>query len=81
MVAVSSYVLEAAVREGAAKREEGFMGLRVVAGGILGLLGMSCAVVGIFVLEGISIELPGIILGALSYYFVTTSKDRARSDP
>jgi hypothetical protein len=32
---------------------------------------------GIFVLEGISIEFPGIILGGLGYYFGFTSQDRA----
>ena len=52
------------------------MSLRVV-GVALGLLGVICAVVGIFVLEGISIELPGIILGALGYYLGLTSQDRA----
>ncbi len=52
------------------------MNLRAVAGGVLGLLGVICAVVGIFVLEGISIEFPGIILGALGYYFGLTSQDR-----
>ncbi len=53
------------------------MGLRAVVGGVLGLLGVICAVVGIFVLEGISIELPDIILGALGYYLGLTSQDRA----
>ena len=52
------------------------MALRAVVGGILGLLGVICAVIGIFVLEGISIEFPGIILGALGYYFGLTSQDR-----
>jgi hypothetical protein len=51
------------------------MSLRVV-GVVLSLLGVICAVVGIFVLEGISIEFPGIILGALGYYFGLTSQDR-----
>ncbi len=32
-------------------------------GGVLGLLGIVCAAIGIFVLEGISIEFPGLILG------------------
>jgi len=32
-------------------------------GRLLGLLGVACAVVGIFVLEGISIEFVGIMLG------------------
>jgi hypothetical protein len=53
------------------------MALRAVVGWLLGLLGVVCAVVGIFVLEGISIEFPGIILGALGYYLGLTSQDRA----
>jgi hypothetical protein len=44
---------------------------------LLGVLGLVCAVVGIFVLNGISIEFPGIILGALGYYLGLTSQDRA----
>jgi hypothetical protein len=52
------------------------MALQAVVGGLLGLLGVVCAVVGIFVLEGISIEFPGIILGALGYYLGLTSQDR-----
>jgi hypothetical protein len=55
---------------------EGFMDLRVVVGGLLGLLGVVCAVVDIFVLEGISIENSGIILGALGYYLGLTNQDR-----
>jgi uncharacterized membrane protein YfcA len=51
------------------------MSLRVV-GVVLGLLGVICAVAGIFVLEGISKEFPAIILGALGYYFGLTSQDR-----
>ena len=43
----------------------------------MGVLGLVCAVVGIFVLNGISIEFPGIILGALGYYLGLTSQDRA----
>jgi hypothetical protein len=43
---------------------------------VLGLLGIVCAVVGIFVLEGISIEFPGIMLGGLGYYFSLTGRDR-----
>jgi hypothetical protein len=42
----------------------------------LGLVGVVCAVVGIFVLEGISIEFVGIILGGLGYYLSLTSQDR-----
>ena len=52
------------------------MALRAMVGGLLGLLGVVCAVVGIFVLEGISIEFPGIILGAVGYYLGLTSQDR-----
>jgi hypothetical protein len=37
---------------------------------------MVCAVVGIFVLEGISIEFPGIIFGGLGYYFGLRNQDR-----
>jgi hypothetical protein len=62
---------------GASKRKEDLMGLRAVVGGVLGLLGVICAMVGIFILEGISIEFPGIILGALAYYLGLTSQDRA----
>jgi hypothetical protein len=53
------------------------MDLRATIGRVLALLGVVCAVVGIFVLEGISIEFPGIILGGLGYYFGLTSQDRA----
>jgi len=53
------------------------MDLRSMVGGASGALGVVCAVVGILVLEGISIELPGIILGALGYYLGLTSQDRA----
>jgi hypothetical protein len=56
--------------------ERGFMALRAVVGVVLGLLGVVCAMVGIFVLDGISIEFPGIILGALGYYLGLTSQDR-----
>ncbi len=45
-------------------------------GGLWGLLGVVCAVVGIFVFEGISIEISGIIFGALGYYLGLTSQDR-----
>ena len=41
------------------------MALQAMVGGLLGLLGVVCAVVGIFAFEGISIEIPGIIFGAL----------------
>ncbi len=56
--------------------ERSSVGLRAMAGRVLGLLGLVCAGVGIFVLEGISIEYVGIILGGLGYYFGLTSQDR-----
>ena len=45
-------------------------------GQVLGLLGVICAVLGIFVFEGISIEYVGIMLGGLGYYLGLTSQDR-----
>ena len=45
-------------------------------GRVLGLLGVICAVVGIFIVEGISIEFPGIMLGGLGFYFCLTTQDR-----
>jgi hypothetical protein len=59
------------------ERERNLMDLRAMMGLVLALLGVVCAVVGIFVLAGISIEFPGIILGGLGYYFGFTSQDRA----
>ena len=52
------------------------MALRAMVGALSGLVGVVCAVVGIFVIEGISIEFPGIILGALGYYLGLTSQNR-----
>jgi small-conductance mechanosensitive channel len=52
------------------------MDLRAMIGGVSGVLGVICAVIGIFVLEGVSIELPGILLGGLGYYLGLTSQDR-----
>ena len=40
---------------------------------VLGVLGLLCALVGLFLINGISIEFPGIILGALGYYFCLQS--------
>jgi hypothetical protein len=56
--------------------EKSSVGLRAMVGRGLGLVGVVCAVVGIFVLEGISIEFVGIILGGLGYYLGLTSQDR-----
>ncbi len=52
------------------------MDLRTTVGRVLAVLGVVCAMVGIFVLEGISIEFPGILLGGLGYYVGLTSQDR-----
>jgi uncharacterized RDD family membrane protein YckC len=52
------------------------MDLRAMVGVVLALLGIVCAAIGIFVLEGISIEFPGLILGGLGYYFGLTSRNR-----
>ena len=49
------------------EREEA-MGPRIMVGIVLGLLGVLCALVGVFGFDGLSVELPGIILG-LGYYF------------
>jgi hypothetical protein len=40
---------------------------------VLGVLGVLCAVVGLFLINGVSIEFPGIILGGLGYYFCLPS--------
>lgn len=52
------------------------MDLRATVGIALGVLGLVCALVGIFIFEGISIELPGIILGGFGYYLALTTRDR-----
>jgi len=49
-------------------RERSQIDLRAMIGGVSGLLGVVCAVIGIFVLEGVSIEFPRILLGGLGYY-------------
>jgi hypothetical protein len=45
-------------------------------GWALSLIGVAFALIGIFILEGISIELPGIMLGGLGYYFGLRAQDR-----
>ena len=42
-------------------------------GNVLGVLGLLCALIGIFLIDGVSIEFPGIILGGLGYYFCLQS--------
>jgi hypothetical protein len=56
--------------------ESRFVGLRATVGRALGLLGVVFAVLGIFVVEGISIEYVGIMLGGIGYYLGLTSQDR-----
>jgi hypothetical protein len=46
------------------------------AGRALGVIGIVLAAVGLFVLEGISLEYPGILLGALGYYLGLRAGDR-----
>ena len=46
------------------------------AGRVLGAIGIVLAAVGLFVVEGISVEYPGILLGALGYYFGLRAGDR-----
>jgi hypothetical protein len=54
--------------------------LQATVGIALGVLGVFCAVLGLLVINGVSIEFPGIILGGLGYYFglqsVRTGPDR-----
>jgi len=35
----------------------------------LGVIGFFCALVGLLLINGVSIEFPGIVLGGLGYYF------------
>jgi hypothetical protein len=43
--------------------------LRSTVGIALGALGVLCSAIGLLMINGISIEFPGIILGGLGYYF------------
>jgi hypothetical protein len=47
--------------------------LRTTVGIVLAVLGVLCALVGLFLINGISIEFPGIILGALGYFLCLQS--------
>ena len=40
------------------------------------MIGIAFALIGLFILQNISIEFPGIILGGLGYYFGLRSQDR-----
>ena len=46
------------------------------AGRVLGAIGVVLALLGLFVIDGISVEYPGIALGALGYYFGLRDGDR-----
>jgi hypothetical protein len=48
----------------------------VVVGYVLSAMGLACALLGIF-LEGVSVEMPGVELGALGYGLATRAGDRA----
>ena len=55
------------------------MSRRTIVGLLLGGLGVVCVLIGIFVLEGMSIEFPGIVPGGLGYYLGVTAPPRSRS--
>jgi hypothetical protein len=48
---------------------------------VLGALGLVCAVIGLILINGVSIEFPGIILGGLGYYFCLPNGGQVRSRP
>ena len=52
------------------------MELRATIGIVLSALGILCAAGGIFLVDGISIEFPGLILAGLGYYFALQSGSR-----
>jgi hypothetical protein len=47
--------------------------LRTTVGIALGVLGLLCALIGLLLINGVSIEFPGIVLGGLGYYFCLQS--------
>jgi hypothetical protein len=47
--------------------------MRSTVGLVLGLLGVVCALIGLFLINGISVEFPGIVLGGLGYYLCLPS--------
>jgi hypothetical protein len=47
-----------------------------VVGYVLSAMGLACALLGIL-LEGVSVEIPGVALGAVGYGLATRSGDRA----
>ena len=55
--------------------------MRTTVGVVLGVLGLVCAVIGLLLINGVSIEFPGIILGGLGYYFCLPSAGQGGSRP
>jgi hypothetical protein len=53
--------------------------LRSTVGLVLGTLGVLSALIGLFLINGISIEFPGIVLGGLGYYFCLPSGSQGGS--
>jgi hypothetical protein len=47
--------------------------VRSTVGIVLDALGLVCALIGLLLINGVSIEFPGIILGGLGYYFCLPS--------
>ena len=50
--------------------------MRSPIGLVLGALGVACALIGLLFINGISIEFPGKVLGALGYYLCLPSGGR-----
>jgi hypothetical protein len=53
--------------------------LRTTVGVVLGVLGLLCALVGLLFINGVYIEFPGIVLGALGYYFCLQGRGQGGS--
>jgi hypothetical protein len=53
--------------------------MRSTVGLVLGVLGVVCALIGLALINGISIEFPGIILGGLGYFFCLPSGARVET--
>ena len=53
--------------------------MRSTIGLVLGALGVLCALIGLFFINGIFIEFPGIVLGALGYYLCLPSGGGSRA--
>jgi hypothetical protein len=53
--------------------------LRTTVGAALGVLALLFAGLGLFLINGVSIEFPGIVLGGLGYYFCLQQGSQAGS--